>query len=129
METVHTLGRSVDVIILTTIMAVDGEAVFKVVAHLGLAQRNETIAAGEGVDIHFILVAVCTIYDLLPYLGPLPLKPIRNVGELGFTFSCGELTIFFHKPALAAVFAEDFRAFCGHLELSMTMGALVEYFL
>ena len=47
METVHALGRTVDVIILTTVVTVDGEAVFKAVAHFGSAQWDETVGIRE----------------------------------------------------------------------------------
>ena len=65
MEAVHALGRTVNVIILTAIVAVNSEAVFKAVAYLGLAQRYKTIAAGEGINIHFLFVAVCAVDNLL----------------------------------------------------------------
>ena len=129
MEAVHTLGRTVDMIILATVVAVDGKTVLIAVAHFGFAQGDKPIATGEGIDIHFVFVGVCTVQNLLPHLRPFPLEPIGDMGKFGLTLSCGELTVFFHKPALAAVFAENLRAFGGHPELGVTVGTLVKYFL
>ena len=129
MEAVHTLGGTADVVILTAVVAVDGEAILEAMAHCGLAKGDEAIAAGEGVYVHLVDVAICALLDLAAHLSALPLKPIGDMGELGFAAAGGELAVFFHKPALAALLAEYLRAFGGHLELGMAMGALVEHLL
>ena len=129
MEAVHTLGRTVDVVILTTVVTVNGEAVFKIVADHCLAQRDETIAAREGIDIHFILVAVSAVQDLLANLLLFPFEPIGNMGELGFALGGLQLAVFLEEPALAAMVAENLRALGSHLEFGVAVGALVENFL
>ena len=129
MEAVHTFGRAVNAVILAAVMAVDGKSIFKAVAHRGFAQGNETVAPGEGIHIHLVLIAVGAVDDLLPHLGPLPLKPMGNVGKFGLAFGGGELTVLLHKPALAAVLAEDLRAFGGHLKFGFAVGALIQHFL
>ena len=129
MEAVHTLGGTADVIILTAVVAVDGEAGFEAMAHRGLAQRDEAIAAGEGIYVHLVFIAICALLDLAAHLSALPLEPIGDMGEFGFAIAGAELAVFFHKPAFAAAFAEYFRAFGGHLELRVAMGALVEHLL
>ena len=129
MEAVHALGRTVDVVILTTVMTVDGKTVFKIVADLGLAQGDKAVATGEGVDIHFVLIAVYTIDDLLADLLLLPLKPVGNVGEFGLALGGLQLAVFLEEPAFATVVAEDFSTLGTHLEFGVAMGALVEHFL
>ena len=67
-EAVHALGGTVDVVILAAIVAVDGEAVLKTVAHLGLAQGDKPIAPGEGINIHFIFVGIGAVQNLPAHL-------------------------------------------------------------
>ena len=49
------------------------------------------------------------------------------MGEFCFALQRPELAIFFHKPALAAVLAEQFRTLGIHLEFGAAVRALVEH--
>ena len=126
MEAVHALGRTVDVVILAPVVAVQGEAGFKIVVDPGLAQGDKAVTTGEGIDFHFAIVAVSAVDDLLANLFLLPLEPIGNVGEFGFAFRGLQLAVLLKEPMLAAVVAEDFCALGSHLELGVAMGALIE---
>ena len=58
METVHALGGAVDMVILAPVMAVDGKAVFKIVAHLGLGAFSDHAVMGQK-HTHLVGIGVC----------------------------------------------------------------------
>ena len=64
----------------------DCEAVLEAVANLGLAQGDESPAAGQTIDIHGVFVCIFASLDLCADIGALPFKPVGDVGELGFAF-------------------------------------------
>ena len=108
MKAVHSLGRPVDMIILTAVMAVNGKTILKIMPDLCSAKRNEAITTRERINIQLILVAIFAVKNLLTNLLPLPFEPVGNVRKLSDSLRSPELSVFLQDPTLAAVIAENF---------------------
>ena len=69
---------------------------------------------------------VSAFTDFLADIGPLPLIPVRDVGELCFTLQRPQFTKFRHLPFLAAVITPKVRPAGFHPVFSTAMRALVK---
>ena len=110
MKAVRLQGRSLYSVVLASVMALEYEALLRIVRELRKAERLVLVAARQGIDLYVVGEEILSSLYLTPYLLALPLKPIGNVRKFRLTLACQKLAVLAKLPTLSAFGTEDLNA-------------------
>ena len=86
-------------------------------------------ATRKRMNVYLVFEVIFSAKELTAYLFPFPLKPIRDMRELGYSILSFEASVLLKIPSFAAIGTEKLCSRGRHFRFCAAGGTLIKYFM